>query len=76
MVPAAVIIMGRARGEAVAPSRTAAYPARFVWDDRASMLWVSVERGMASIASAGDSLVDGRLHQLTIDKGIQKPNQG
>jgi hypothetical protein len=51
-VPAAVIIMGKARPYAPAASTTALYPERFDCDDNMSIDCARVIRGMNSIASA------------------------
>ena len=51
-VPAAVIIIGKARPYSAAASSTALYPARLDCDDRMSIDCARVMRGMNSIASA------------------------
>src|SRR6266511_3895844 len=46
-VPAAVVIIGRMRGSAAAPRRTALYPASVAWEERASIDWARVRRAHA-----------------------------
>jgi hypothetical protein len=50
MVPAAVVSMGKKRGESLAAWMAARYPATVAWLERASMLWARVMRGMSSMA--------------------------
>ena len=52
IVPAAVIIIGKARPKVSAAAITALYPARLDWLESTSMLCARVMRGMNSIASA------------------------
>ncbi len=53
-VPAAVIIIGKARPNVSAEWITALYPARFDWLDSTSIDWARVMRGMNSIESASN----------------------
>ena len=48
MVPAAVVIIGKIRGEVSAASSTALYPQTVPMEERASMLCARVVRGMSS----------------------------
>ncbi len=52
MVPAAVVIMGKIRGEVSAASSTALYPQQVAMDESASMLCARVVRGMSSTEKA------------------------
>ena len=51
-VPAAVIIIGKARPNSLAASTTALKPARLACEDSTSMTWARVMRGMNSMAKA------------------------
>ena len=52
MVPAAVVIMGKIRGEVSAASNTALYPQQVAIDESASILCARVVRGMSSTEKA------------------------
>ena len=52
IVPAAVVSIGKNLLPAVAPRRTAAYPATVLKADSESILWASVVRGISSMENA------------------------
>ena len=52
MVPAAVVIMGKIRGEVSAASSTALYPQQVAMEESASMLCARVVRGISSTENA------------------------
>lgn len=73
MVPAAVVSMGKNRGESLAAWMAARYPATVAWLDRASMLWARVMRGMSSMAITVAFLAAKALTSSTFLWACTKP---
>jgi len=72
-VPAAVTSMGMNLGMAVAPRSAAAYPAAVAWEERASMDWARVVRGMSSIAIGVTPRACNAVRVPSLAAGFSRP---
>ena len=71
-VPAAVVIIGRIRGSALAPTSTALYPASVACDESASIDCARVMRGTSSIASAVTRRAASRCESGPLGAGARR----
>src|SRR5690606_26904923 len=72
-VPAAVVSVGKNRGNRSAASSAARYPVTVAWDDSASRLWARETRGTASTANARTPALRSAATPSVLVAGARRP---
>ena len=70
--PAAVVSIGKNLGRVSAAIRTALYPATVACDERTSIDWARVVRGMASMLNEVMSRVAQIAHQVDVGHRLEQ----